>query len=574
MSRFSQLTASSDLHKQFCGLKLNSKLQPVSGNRCSNPTTKSNKRKTCTPNCSTESLVRPHLPNFALKNDVHEITHEGLYIEPCGLRNVRNSCFLNVSLQLLLNIPTLCSTLYKSGGLRVSLHSEPVRHTLDAQEKKAFLTDQLLELIEKLNPHVEYKATVNNYFTSHHNDSNADIGTNKRKVLGNLSSCPVSPNYKLPHSNGIQPYALHHLLTPNPVFGQLLNMNTGFQEDAAECLTYLLTQLHEEMGRTIAMSSDVHQNEADCDQNDSEWVVTGRAGKHYPEAKKIELEGGQSPISSLFCGTLVTRSHLSKTDNNNYSVLMNTCSRKSAIKEPFFILPVPIDNPAVNSVESALRCLGEPEEIISHHNSSNSRISSVYRRSTIDHLPPYLIIQLKRFYDESKSNNLQNINGSVNSFSSVIIRKHLKSVNIQLKFIIPKELLNQEIHFSNSQRHYHLHSVIFHVGETVESGHYTIAVRINNHHQKLNDTLTFLYFDDDRACMLNSAKSINLLLTTHRPLDTRSCTFLHLTKKHHETELSRSSSSQHSPVSSSNNHPRTPYILVYESQLVTTHSDE
>ncbi|VDQ17181.1 unnamed protein product [Trichobilharzia regenti] len=107
------------------------------------------------------------------------------------------------------------------------------------------------------------------------------------------------------------------------------------------------------------------------------------------------------------------------------------------------------------SVECALRCLAEPEQITDYQDSLGGQQAVVHRRSTLDRLPPYLILQLKRFYNESKpqSSVKMNVNGTVNithnddivcgggirqTASSAIIRKHLKSVNIQSKLVIPK----------------------------------------------------------------------------------------------------------------------------------------
>ncbi|VDQ14431.1 unnamed protein product [Trichobilharzia regenti] len=138
-------------------------------------------------------------------------------------------------------------------------------------------------------------------------------------------------------------------------------------------------------------------------------------------------------------------------------------------------------------------------------------------------------------------------------------------------------MLSQETRFNSSQRHYRLLAVIFHVGETVASGHYTIAVHISNHLIKNGENSTaFLYFDDDRACILNTPESVNLLLSTHRPLDTRSCTFLPLpsssSSKQQQSRVDFGSTvnSQHTATSSVvySTQPRTPYILVYESQTV------
>lgn len=72
----------------------------------------------------------------------------------------------------------------------------------------------------------------NGYGNKNDNIDNNVIHANKTRV-GSNSNSPVPSTYKLSQSNGVQPFMPKHLITPNPIFGKLLHMNTGFQEDAA-----------------------------------------------------------------------------------------------------------------------------------------------------------------------------------------------------------------------------------------------------------------------------------------------------------------------------------------------------
>ncbi|VDQ01925.1 unnamed protein product [Trichobilharzia regenti] len=78
--------------------------------------------------------------------------------------------------------------------------------------------------------------------------------SNKTKARSNVdvvASNSISSNSKLSnHGNGVQPYALNHSLTLNPIFAQLLHMDSGVQEDTAvsdddcdECIPCVLLLL-------------------------------------------------------------------------------------------------------------------------------------------------------------------------------------------------------------------------------------------------------------------------------------------------------------------------------------------
>lgn len=115
------------------------------------------------------------------------------------------------------------------------------------------------------------------------------------------------------------------------------------------------------------------------------------------------------------------------------------------------------------------------------------------------------------------------------------------------------ELLCPDTSFSHMERRYRLHAIIFHVGRSADSGHYTIAVRTDSAPQSATQ---FLYFDDTRACLVRGRDAVHRLLCTHQPLNTHSAQFQSLAGP-------RTGDDAGSIVTQS----RTPYILVYESLL-------
>ncbi|TPP56438.1 hypothetical protein FGIG_09824, partial [Fasciola gigantica] len=140
-------------------------------------------------------------------------------------------------------------------------------------------------------------------------------------------------------------------------------------------------------------------------------------------------------------------------------------------------------------------------------------------------------------------------------------------------------LLSSEKQFSIDQRTYRLHSVIFHVGLTAHSGHYTVAVRccpellaklersvtrrpVDTRNPPLSSvsrpSFTFLYLDDTHGCLIPDGEPQRLLFATHRPLDVQTGQFRSLPNINAVSPADRTSVGHQ---------PRTPYVLVYESVL-------
>ncbi|KAF6771939.1 hypothetical protein AHF37_09676 [Paragonimus kellicotti] len=415
---------------------------------------------------------------------------------------------------------------------------------------------------------------------------------------------------------GLIPFELGPPITPDERFSRLLQLNDGLQEDGAECLTRLLSRLHEELGKTQdskpgSTSTELENGVQDdsCEwivtdrsgkrrpqarmecltrllsrlheelgktqdskpgststelengvQDDScEWIVTDRSGKRRPQARMTELQGGPSRIADLFSGVLITRSTV-KHGDRLYTrppdiTSVDKLTRKAtclSTKEPFFILPLDINNQKVTNIESALSCLTESELITDYQDSTTGQSSHVNQRLILHRLPPYLLLQLKRFsYGPQPSQS-----NSALPFGQWTVEKSLKQLSISLELFIPPKLLSHETTFSKDERHYFLRAILFHVGRTAASGHYTVAVRWMDDSRVQSTSESdwqFLYLDDTRACLVRGSEAVRTLLSSHLPLDANSCLFYN---------LPRDISPHITPTIMKQ--PRTPYVLIYE----------
>ncbi|KAA0193385.1 hypothetical protein FBUS_08215 [Fasciolopsis buskii] len=305
------------------------------------------------------------------------------------------------------------------------------------------------------------------------------------------------------------------------------------------------------------------------DNDESDWIVADRSGKRRPVARMTELDGGSSPISRLFSGVLLNRSTVNhakhaatrgSTGSSSRPISVDVLARNAthvSVKEPFFILPLEINNSKIVSIESALLCLSDREEVSDYRDSLTGMASTLRRHAYLDQLPPFFIFQLKRFTVIAPGDSLG---------------KSLKFIPIEQELRIPKKLLSGEKQFSLDQRIYRLQGVIFHVGHTPHSGHYTVAVRcspelltqvLSKHPFNVRESITrspvtFLYLDDTHGCLVPDGVPLKNLLSSHRPLDAHTGQF---------TSLPQNSTISPTDRPSIRHQPRTPYVLVYESVL-------
>ncbi|KAI9729223.1 MAG: hypothetical protein M1834_007015 [Cirrosporium novae-zelandiae] len=239
------------------------------------------------------------------------------------------------------------------------------------------------------------------------------------------------------------------------------SMRRGHQQDAEEFLGFLLEGLHEECVRVMKSNANPGESapaigSASPDgtlgsNGDVGWLEVGPKQK-AAITRSSGMVVTESPITKIFGGKIRSEFRVPGLQN-------------SVTLEPYQPLQLDIGSPQVNNIMDALKNLTRPETIHGDFNSPRGPGATATKQVYIETLPPVLIIHLKRFqYD--------NTGGT---------QKIWKKVGYPLDLEIPKEVFPQHrrgaMTATNSFPKYRLIGVVYHHGKNASGGHYTVDVR-------------------------------------------------------------------------------------------------
>ncbi|KAF1810122.1 cysteine proteinase [Eremomyces bilateralis CBS 781.70] len=359
--------------------------------------------------------------------------HKIPFLEPRGLVNTGNMCYMNSILQVL-------------------LYSTPFYDFLDQIGKRALhsfksdtpLLDSMIEFMR------EFKVIDSTVSAS---QLRLRLKEHEFEQFGSA----FTPEY------------VYDAIKRVPRFS---SMKRGHQQDAEEFLGFLLDTLHEECARVISnssqkstRSSSVSTTQSQPDTDESDWLEVGPKQKSSVTRTSgpALANSPPTPISKIFSGHLRSelRVHGLKT---------------SVTLEPFQPLQLDIQAPHINTITDALRGLTKPETLSGDWGSPRG-VRTATKQVFIEHLPPVLLLHLKRFsFDRPASSPTapSDTHGA---------RKIWKSIKYPLDLEIPREVLAPSrraalgARVGNTGLRYQLVSVVYHHGKHAGGGHYTADVR-------------------------------------------------------------------------------------------------
>ncbi|KAJ1564815.1 hypothetical protein HK405_013911, partial [Cladochytrium tenue] len=227
-----------------------------------------------------------------------------------------------------------------------------------------------------------------------------------------------------------------------------ISSTKGRQEDAEEFLGFILDGLHEELLYIEYGSSWKEQavkSAASANGNGDEWVEVGPKNRAFHSRQTEQLE---SPITRLFAGQ--TRS------------MVRCPGRKDSVTtEPFLALQLDIAPDSVKSIEDAFHNMTRPEVL---EGFSSETGNDATRQTLLHHLPPVLILHLKRF--------LYNSVGGTQK-----VRKH---VTFPTVLRVATDVVTTRLSQRRVAPEYRLLAVVNHHGKFAGGGHYTCDVRRAN----------------------------------------------------------------------------------------------
>ncbi|VDM32654.1 unnamed protein product [Hydatigera taeniaeformis] len=241
---------------------------------------------------------------------------------PKGLVNTRNTCYLLTCLQTLFGLPPFVAILH---------HISVAVHSLFAEVGS--LRDVWVESHAEMVPLIRLLTL--------HLDERTPYKPNEVRT-----GEPILPN-----DYGYLPTGKP--LSLDPKFFTVLNFEVGCEQDAADCMSRIVTQVHEEMATLLRKfrkpeDEDFADDNTDSDGNEG-WTTVTSKGKKIREARHVEC------------------------------------------------------------LEDAFQFLSKGEVISDFKDPKTGLCVVMNRRVFIDRLPPILLIQLKRFFYNPNKGGIQKV---------------------------------------------------------------------------------------------------------------------------------------------------------------------
>ncbi|KAI0100148.1 hypothetical protein GGR51DRAFT_551648 [Nemania sp. FL0031] len=347
------------------------------------------------------------------------------FIEPRGLVNTGNMCYMNSVLQALI----FCTPFYDF----LDQVSKKVAHSFKSETP---LIDAMVMFLR------EYKVI----------ESAASVDQLRKKLKHeDLEK----------YGDSFIPEFVYDAMKRLPRFA---SMQGGHQQDAEEFLGFLLQALSDECAhvmRNLGESSAVTNSPATSigpssptnTSAEDEWLEVGRK-QRAAVTRSSGHSTTPSPISKIFSG-------------QQRSVVKVQGQKDSVTCEPYQPLQLDIGDAHVSNIVDALKHYTRSETLNEDFGSTRPDTKPPTKQVFIESVPPVLILHLKRFkFDPAVNRTI----------------KLWTKIDYPLELELPKEI------FSSLQRStlqnegtglpkYRLMATIYHHGKSANGGHYTVDIR-------------------------------------------------------------------------------------------------
>ncbi|KAF2747439.1 cysteine proteinase [Sporormia fimetaria CBS 119925] len=335
------------------------------------------------------------------------------FLEPRGLVNSGNLCYMNSILQVLL----FCAPFYT--------FLEQAAKTAHSFNSDTPLIDAMIMFLQ------DFKVI--------------DSAESAEKLRMRLKDVELEQ-----YGDPLAPKYVYDVISRLPRFE---SMTRGQQEDAEEFLGFLLAGLHDECAHIIKSGAQTSTtNGAISPTSERKQSVDGGWLEVGPKQKaSITQTSGtidvESPITKIFGGKL--RSEYRKPGE-----------KPSVTLEPYQPLQLDIGSPDVHNISDALRGLTRLETLESAVKGGRPSTKQVF----IESLPPVLILHLKRFYYDG-------------SGPHKIWKKIGYPLELEIpKEAFPLHMRGSFAARGGLPR-YRLTGVVYHHGKNASGGHYTVDLR-------------------------------------------------------------------------------------------------